>query len=74
MVPQNITSGGSCTQRCGLGTARPLTYEALTTDARLLLLSLDSGLHAKKVEPLGSNYTGSNRPIGVLECNNEGRV
>jgi len=53
---------------------RPLTHEALMTDMRLLLPSLDGGLHAKKVEPLGGNYTRSNRPIWVLECNNKGQV
>jgi len=44
------------------------------TDARLLLPSLDGGLCAEKVEPLGSDYTRSNRPIWVLECNNKGQV
>jgi len=53
---------------------RPLTREALTTDARLLLPSLDGGLCAEKVEPLGSDHTGSNRPVGILECDNKGRV
>jgi len=69
-----LSAAGAATPGCSLGTARPLTLEALFPEARLLLPSLNSCLCTEKVEPLGSDNTRSNRPVGILESDDEGRV